>query len=89
MEKRVTVGGTFTIRGVVFDYGSFITAVINFLIMAFVLFLLVKAMNKMMSLGKKKDEPAPTTKDCPYCFSKISVKATRCPFCTTELVDKK
>jgi large conductance mechanosensitive channel len=57
--------------------------------MAFVLFLLVKAMNKMMSLGKKKEEPAPTTKDCPYCFSKISVKATRCPFCTTELVDKK
>ena len=85
----VTVGGTFTIRGVVFDYGSFITAVINFLIMAFVLFLLVKAMNKMMSLGKKKEDPAPTTKDCPYCFSKISVKATRCPFCTTELVDKK
>ena len=72
-----------------FDYGSFITAVINFLIMAFVLFLLVKAMNKMMSLGKKKEEPAPTTKDCPYCFSKISVKATRCHFCTTELVDKK
>ena len=70
-------------------YGKFITAVINFLIMAFVLFLLVKAMNKMMSLGKKKEEPAPTTKDCPYCFSKISVKATRCPFCTTELVDKK
>lgn len=87
--EGVTVGGTFTIRGVVFDYGSFITAVINFLIMAFVLFLLVKAMNKMMSLGKKKEEPAPTTKDCPYCFSKISVKATRCPFCTTELVDKK
>ena len=79
--EGVTVGGTFTIRGVVFDYGSFITAVINFLIMAFVLFLLVKAMNKMMSLGKKKEEPAPTTKDCPYCFSKISVKATRCPFC--------
>ena len=87
--EGVTVGGTFTIRGVVFDYGSFITAVINFLIMAFVLFLLVKAMNKMMSLGKKKEEPAPTTKDCPYCYSKISVKATRCPFCTTELVDKK
>ena len=51
--EGVTVGGTFTIRGVVFDYGSFITAVINFLIMAFVLFLLVKAMNKMMSLRKK------------------------------------
>ena len=50
----------FAIRGVIFDYGSFITA-INFLIMAFVLFLVVKAMNKMMSLGKK-EEPAPTTK---------------------------
>ena len=53
--EGVTVGGTFTIRGVVFDYGSFITAVINFLIMAFVLFLLVKAMNKMMSLRRKKN----------------------------------
>ena len=59
--EGVTVGGTFTIRGVVFDYGSFITAVINFLIMAFVLFLLVKAMNKMMSLGKKNaSEPSAT-----------------------------
>ncbi|MDD6334473.1 MAG: large conductance mechanosensitive channel protein MscL [Clostridia bacterium] len=86
--EGVTVGGTFVIRGVTFDYGAFITAVINFLIMAFVLFLMVKAMNKMMSLGKKKEEPkAPTTKECPYCFSKISVKATRCPCCTTVLTE--
>ena len=86
--EGVTVGGTFVIRGVTFDYGAFITAVINFLIMAFVLFLMVKAMNKMMSLGKKKEEPkAPTTKECPYCFSKISVKATRCPCCTTGLTE--
>lgn len=87
--EGVTVGGTFTIRGIVFDYGAFITAVINFLIMAFILFLLVKAMNKMMNLGKKKDEPAPTTKECPYCFSKISIKATRCPCCTAQLDIKK
>lgn len=87
--EGVTVGGTFTIRGVVFDYGAFITAVINFLIMAFVLFLLVKAMNKMMSLGKKNEELAPTTKECPYCFSKISIKATRCPCCTAQLDIKK
>ena len=54
--EGVTVGGTFVVRGVTFDYGAFITAVINFLIMAFVLFLMVKAMNKMMSLEKKKEE---------------------------------
>ena len=84
--EGVTVGGTFVVRGVTFDYGAFITAVINFLIMALVLFLMVKAMNKMMSLGKKKEEPkAPTTKECPYCLSQIPVKATRCAHCTSEV----
>lgn len=72
---------------VIIKYGAFITAVINFLIMAFVIFLLVKTINKVMTLGKKKEEvvEAATTKDCPYCKSEIAVDATRCPHCTSKL----
>lgn len=68
------------------NFGAFITAVINFIIMAFVIFLLVKGMNKLADLGKK-DEPeaAPATKKCPYCCTDIPAQATRCPNCTTEL----
>ena len=71
-------------------YGAFITAVINFLIMAFVIFILVKFVNKLLSLGKKKEEEAPkapTTKKCPYCCTEIAIEATRCPHCTSELKD--
>lgn len=72
---------------VTIKYGAFITAVINFLIMAFVIFLLVKAINKVMSLGKKKEEAAEEvkTKECPYCKSEISIDATRCPHCASKL----
>ena len=70
----------------VFKYGAFITAVINFLIMAFVLFCLLKAVNKLTALGKKPEAPAePTTKVCPYCQSEIAIKAVRCPHCTSKL----
>ena len=63
--------------------GSFINAVITFLIIAFVLFLIVKSMNK---LHKKKEEPiVETEKSCPYCKSKIDIEATRCPNCTSKL----
>ena len=68
----------------VMNFGAFITAVINFLIMALVVFLIVKAVNKAMNL-KKKEEETPTTKVCPYCQSEIDIKATRCPHCTSEL----
>lgn len=63
-------------------YGSLISAIINFLIIAFVLFSIIKAINKM-----KKEEPAkePTEKECPYCKSMIAIKATRCPHCTSEV----
>ena len=71
------------------DYGSFITAIINFLIMAFCIFLMVKGVNSLMALGKKKEaEAAPTTKECPYCKSEINIEATRCPHCTSELNKK-
>ena len=64
---------------------NFVTAVVNFLIMAFVLFCLMKGINKLLSFGKKKEEPAPTTKKCPFCLSEIPLKATRCPHCTSVL----
>lgn len=67
-------------------YGKFITAVINFLIMAFVIFVLVRTMNKISDKYGKKEEPkAPTTKKCPYCKSDIEPDATRCPHCTSQL----
>ncbi len=70
----------------VWAYGSFITAVINFIVMAFVVFLLVKVINKAQSIGKKaEEEPAPTTKKCPFCCSEIAIEATRCPHCTSEI----
>lgn len=67
------------------NYGAFLTAIINFLIIAIILFIMVKAMNKVMSIGKKKEEEAPTEKDCPYCKMKIAIDATRCPHCTSEI----
>lgn len=70
------------------NYGAFITAVINFLIMATVIFLLVKGINKLSDLGKKKEEPVeeePTTKVCPFCKSEISIEAVKCPNCTSNL----
>ena len=72
------------------NYGAFITAIINFIIIALVLFLLVKGMNKLMSIGKKEEAPAePTTKTCPFCKSEIAIDATRCPNCTSELPEEK
>ena len=77
-----------TINGATIMYGLFITAVINFLIMAFVIFLIVKLVNKVMSLGKKTEpEEAPATKKCPFCFSDIDIKATKCPHCTGDIID--
>lgn len=70
----------------VWAYGSFITAVINFIVMAFVIFLLVKIINKAQSIGKK--EEAPTTKKCPFCCSEIDIEATRCPHCTSEIPEE-
>ena len=88
MTKALNVG---TIK-----FGAFISAIINFLIMAIIIFMIVKAFNKMMELGKKAtkgDEEAaaeePTTKECPFCLSEIPIKATRCPHCTSLLEDAK
>ena len=71
-----------TLGAPVIAYGQFLNDVINFLIIAFVVFLVVKAYNRVKS---KQDTDAPTTKDCPYCLSTIPLKATRCKDCTAEL----
>ena len=70
------------------NYGNFITAIINFLIMAFVIFMLVRTINKMSEKISKKPEEtpaAPTTKQCPYCKSEIAIDATKCPHCTSDV----
>jgi large conductance mechanosensitive channel len=64
-------------------YGVFLNAVLNFLIVAFAIFLLIKQINRFTR--KKEAPPVPTTKECPYCASTISLKAVRCPQCTSEL----
>ena len=72
----------------VLNYGSFITAVINFLITALVIFCLIKGINAIGGRVKKKEEEkpaAPATKKCPYCLSEIPLEATRCPHCTSHL----
>ena len=68
-------------------WGAFITAIINFIIMAFIIFLLVKTINKISELGKKEEEVAPTTKICPFCKSEIAIEAVKCPCCTSDLND--
>lgn len=72
---------------ILLKYGAFITNVINFVIMAFIIFIMVKAINKVTSLGKKQEEVAQeaTTKVCPYCCSEIDIKATKCPNCTSDI----
>ena len=67
-------------------YGNFITAVINFLITAFVIFILIKVVSAITNrFAKKEEAAAPTTKKCPYCKSSIDLEATRCPHCTSQL----
>ena len=72
------------------DYGAFISAIINFLIMALVIFCIVKAVNKAMSLGHKKAEAPeePTTKVCPFCKSEIAIDAVKCPHCTSDITNE-
>ena len=68
---------------------AFVSTVLNFIITAFILFCLLKGINKMMSLGKKPETPEePTTKVCPFCKSEIAIDASRCPHCTSVLEEK-
>lgn len=80
--EAATTAGASTI-----NYGLFIQGVIDFIITAFVIFLLVKGINKIRSVGKKEEvvEEAATTKVCPFCKSEIAIEATRCAHCTSEV----
>jgi large conductance mechanosensitive channel len=79
-----TVAAAKQAGAVTLNYGLFVNTIISFLIIAFAVFLVIKQINR---LKRKAEAPAaePTTKTCPFCFSAISVKATRCPFCTSPL----
>ena len=68
----------------VIAYGQFINDVISFLVVAFVIFFIVKRVNRLWS-GEPAESEQPTTKDCPFCVSAIPAKATRCPQCTSQL----
>lgn len=72
----------------ILTYGNFISVVIDFIIMAFVIFLFIKLINKLSTLGKKEEkeeEAAPTTKICPFCKSEIAIDAVKCPHCTSDV----
>lgn len=69
---------------------NFVTAILTFIITAFVLFCIIKGINKISEVNKKPEAPkAPTTKKCPFCFSEIDINATRCPHCTSEIPAEK
>ena len=83
-NKYATAAAAAEAGAATLNYGNFISGVLNFLIMAIVVFVMVKAINKL-----KKEEPAPvaapTTKKCPYCKSEIALDAVKCPHCTSTL----
>lgn len=70
---------------VTMNYGLFVNTVINFAVVAFAMFLVVRGMNRLSRKQEEAPAPAPTTKECPYCLSVIPLKATRCAHCTAEL----
>ncbi len=83
-----------SIGNVPIRYGAFITTILNFLIMALVLFIIIKAVNSARTLGEKfihttegekAEEAVPATRECPYCKSAVAIGATRCPNCTSQL----
>jgi len=67
------------------NYGLFIKALVDFLIVALVMFVLIRLVNRAQQLRARDVPPPPTTKDCPFCLSAVPLKATRCPHCTSEL----
>lgn len=74
------------VKAVTLNYGDFLTNLLDFLLIAFVIFLLIKQINNLKRLGQKPADP--TTKNCPYCFSIIPIKATKCSACTADLPNR-
>jgi len=78
---------TFEVGGSVFKYGHFLNALLSFVIVALVVFLLVvKPMNALVSLSQRRESPDPSTRKCPECRSEIPIDARRCAFCTSEVI---
>lgn len=90
-EHYATLADAQAVEAPTLNYGLFITEIINFIIMAFVIFMIVKEINSLKKALKHEEKPAapaePTEKVCPYCMSKIDIHATRCPHCTSELTE--
>ena len=76
---------TYQVGNAVVSYGKFIQAIINFLVIAFVLFLIIRSINRFKKKEAAPAPAAPTTKECPQCFTAIPLKATRCPNCTSQI----
>jgi large conductance mechanosensitive channel len=79
--KYASLADAQTAGAATLNYGVFINTIIDFVIVAFIIFLIVKQINRM----NRAPAPAPTTKECPHCFTQIPIPATRCPNCTSEL----
>ena len=86
--KFLTAGARYSLQDVGGFASNFLSAVVNFLIMAFILFCIMKALNKAMSFGKKPEVEIRTTKICPYCRYEIPIEATHCGHCTSILEDE-
>ena len=82
----LTGAATYGMSDVAGFASAFVATVLNFIITAFILFCLIKGINKIMTIGKKPEEPAaPTTKTCPFCKSEIPLEATKCAHCTSDI----
>lgn len=81
----LTLADAQTAGAVTLNYGMFINTIVSFLIVAFAIFFLIKNINRMKRAEAPAPEPAATTKECPHCFSTISIKAKRCAFCTSSV----
>ena len=84
--KFLTGAATYSLAEVAGFASAFLSAVVNFFIMAFILFCLMRAINRLLAVGRKKEEAAaPATKPCPFCCTEIPLAAVRCPHCTSVL----
>ena len=80
----VTLVDAQTAGAVTMNYGLFVNTVVSFVITAFAVFIVIQAVSRLKS-QEEAPPPAPTDKECPYCFTKIPIKATRCPHCTSQV----
>ena len=80
-----TVDAASKAGAVTINYGVFINTLISFLIISFSIFIVIRSINRMKKKQEEIPPEAPTTKNCPYCFEKVSLSATRCPYCTSQL----